>query len=353
MKKIICLLLTVCMLTSVCAFGVSAALTPGDVASGFDYNGDGDVNVLDAREVLRISSGIKAPVEGKNYDLDGDGYITYNDVKKVLYVAAGIDVEIVENQEYSLGLFKTELNNIKDVRPGFTKESTVHCTSMKVTTTNAPSQFPGLNVTDVEFSKYVEILEDEVGLLGAIGSVGDMIDEMKAQATELYKPQVSDKTVAARSTSHYTEFPVNKLGYSCYLTIDDIASIRSYEDGDYFYREVTMNTDTYIGDEYPTGTAGFKDRWQTISYGKVFNIPELSESDGSVVNSVTFKDGKIVSKIDKLTGMPVEIDYKFTYIADVSAPVEVDDKGNEGIKMKTKATITTTEKYIINPVEVN
>ena len=114
-----------------------------------------------------------------------------------------------------------------------------------------------------------------------------------------------------------------------------------------------MNTDTYIGDEYPTGTAGFKDRWQTISYGKVFNIPELSESDGSVVNSVTFKDGKIVSKIDKLTGMPVEIDYKFTYIADVSAPVEVDDKGNEGIKMKTKATITTTEKYIINPVEVN
>ena len=183
MKKIICLLLTVCMLTSVCAFGVSAALTPGDVASGFDYNGDGDVNVLDAREVLRISSGIKAPVEGKNYDLDGDGYITYNDVKKVLYVAAGIDVEIVENQEYSLGLFKTELNNIKDVRPGFTKESTVHCTSMKVTTTNAPSQFPGLNVTDVEFSKYVEILEDEVGLLGAICSVGDMIDEMKAQAT--------------------------------------------------------------------------------------------------------------------------------------------------------------------------
>lgn len=353
MKKIMCLVLTVCMLMSVCAFGVSAALTAEDVASGYDYDGDGDVNVLDARAVLRVSSGIEAPVEGKNYDLDGDGYITYNDVKKVLYIAAGIDVEIVENQEYSLSLFKTELNNIKDIRPGFVKTSTVHCTSMKVTTSNAPSQFPGLNVTDVEFDEYVEILEDEVGLLGSIGSVSEMIEEMKAQAEDVYEPHTTNKTVGSRSSSHYTEFPVNKLGYSCYLTVDDIANIKSYEDGDYFYREVTMNTDTYIGDEYPTGTAGFKDRWQTISYGKVFNIPELSESDGSVVNSVTFKDGTIVSKIDKLTGVPVEINYKFTYVADVSSPVEVDENGNEGIKMKTKATITTTEKYVINPVEVN
>ena len=68
-----CLLLTVCMLTSVCAFGVSAALTPDDVTPGFDYDGDGNVNVLDARAVLRVSSGIEAPAEGKNYDLDGDG----------------------------------------------------------------------------------------------------------------------------------------------------------------------------------------------------------------------------------------------------------------------------------------
>lgn len=363
MKKILSIILTICMLMSALCIS-SYALTEQEIYSAFDFDNDGDVDVKDARTVLRVAAGIDAPIEGKVYDINGDGYVTYEDVKTALYIAAGIGTEdvAVNSDEYNLNLFKREINSIKEVRPGFTKNATAQCASMLVTTRNAPDS--SLNVTNMEFDDYTnktcdymeDLLNGAAGLLIPSAQKAELkqnIADLRQKATDMYKPQTTKKTVAKRTTTHYTDFPINNLGYSCYLTLDDIESIRCYEEGDYFYREVTMKTDTYVGNEYPTGSAGFKDRYQKISYGKIFNIPALSETDGSVVNKVTFKDGKITMKIDKLTGMPVNVEYYYVYVADVDSPVQEDADGNPGIEMNSVTTMVTSENYAINPVEVN
>lgn len=374
MKKILSILLAVC--TLVCAFSLNAfaATTTDEIVSCYDFNGDGSVNLTDARTVLRVSAGLEAPREGFVYDLDGDGLSTITDVKMVLSIVLGVDVEITSD-EFNLGLFRAELNNIKAVRPGFTKTATTKCDSMLVTTRNAPDA--SLNVTNMPFDQYTnktcDYLEDTLekidnpimgGILGGLGGISkEDIAEMKAsiaamrkQADELYTPKTTTTTVAKRR-SHYAAFPVNNLANSCFLTMDDIKSIECYEENGYIIRKVTMNEDTYIGDEYPTGYEGSSQRWQKISYGKVFNIPEFSETENgketSRLNKVTFKNGVIISKIDKLSGIPVSVEYSYTYVADVSTIPTVDANGNPGLEMDSVTTAKITESYVINPVTNN
>lgn len=366
MKKSICLLLTVCVFLS--AFSVSsfAALTNDEITLNFDYNGDGSVNLEDARTVLRVSAGIEAPKDGLIYDIAGnnDG-VTFEDVKKVISIVTGIDTEVTECAEFNLSLFRGELNNVKKERPGFTKTSETQCLSMLVTTKNAPDS--SLNVTNMPFDQYTnkscDYLEDMIdGPLGIMISSSQksemkaQIADMRKQAAQVYDKKITTSTVAKRG-SHYAGFPVNNLGNSCFLEVSDIKSIECYEEDGYIIRVVTMNEDTYIGDEYPTGYEGSSQRWKEISYGKVFNIPELSEKEGdketSIVNKVTFKDGKIISKIDKLSGLPVSVDYSYTYTADISTIPEIDQNGKEGLQMDSVTTATVKESFVLNPVTNN
>ncbi len=366
MKRTLSIILTVCLFISAFSVGSYASLTTEEIYSAYDYNNDGIVDLLDARMVLRVSSGIEAPIEGKDYDVNKSGNPSpdYNDVKAVLYIALGISTDeiVVDDTGYMLDLFRKELNCIKDIRPGFYKYAEATCESMLVTTRNAPDD--SLNVTDMEFDDYTnktcdymeDLLDSAAGLLIPSSKKAELranIAELRQKAVEMYETKETKKRVLESSTTHYTDFPINNLGFSCYLTVDDIKSIETKEEDGYIIRTVTMNEDTYIGNEYPTGTSGFKQRYQEISYGKVFNIPALSETDGSVVNKVTFKDGVIVSKIDKLTGVPVSVKYSYTYIADVKSATKVDENGEPGLEMTSKTTMKTIEEYTINPVEVN
>lgn len=319
----------------------------------FDYNQDGKINLNDARAILRVSAGIDDEIEGMIYDFDNNGFVDYYDVNTVLRVVSGIDSDIAVTNEYLLSLFKKELNSVKSVHPGFKKVATSDVQSALVTTENSPE--PSLNVTNLEFKDYVAKIVNYSSGFDALlpDDIKKDLQEMQEEAILLYEPQTETTEVAKTSPVHYTEFPVGKLGYSCFLEMSDIASISSYEQNGYIIREVIMNEDTYVGDEYPTGSSGFKDRWQTISYGKVFNIPSFDETDGSTLNKVTFKNGKIISKVDKLTGMPVEIRYEFTYISDISAAQQTNTDGSPGLKMRTVTTKDHIEIYTINPVEAN
>ncbi len=377
MKKLISVLLMISLLFSV--FSINAfALTGNDIVNGYDfalnvaqkdqnnniigYTSDGKVTLEDARAVLRVSAGIEAPREGLNYDVDGDGFVTVTDVKAIISIVLGIDITISDD-EYLLSLFKAELNSVKSARPGFTKTATTQCHSMRVTTKNAPD--PSLNVTDEEFSVYTnrtcDYMEDilsKAGIFVPAAEKAEMkaqIAELRKQAAELYDLKTSTKTIN-RYGSHYYHFPVNNLGNSCYLEIEDIKSIECYEEDGYIIRKVTMNEDTYIGDEFPTGNEGFSQRWKTIPYGKVFNIPDFDETEGtketSILNKVTFKDGVIISKVDKLSGIPVSVEYSYSYVADVSAIPEVDKEGNPGLQMDSVTSATNTESFVINPVTV-
>ena len=366
MKKLFSVLLAVCIFASM--FSLNAFATDEvytEIVSCYDFNGDGSVNLTDARTVLRVSAGLEAPREGYVYDLDGDGLATINDVEMVISIVLGVDVEITSD-EFNLALFKAELNNVKAVRPGFTKTATTQCQSMLVTTKNAPDS--SLNVKNTEFDVYTnkmcDYLEDALSNpLVSIALSKEEKAEMKAsiaamrkQAKELYDKKTQTTTVAKRR-SHYAAFPVNNLANSCFLTMDDIKSIECYEKDGYVYRKVTMNEDTYIGNEYPTGYEGSSQRWQKISYGKAFNIPEFSEKENgketSILNKVTFKNGVIVSKIDKLSGLPVSVEYSFTYVSDVSTIPTKNTDGTDGLQMDSVTTATLTESYAINPVTNN
>lgn len=378
MKKTFATLLAVILLFSSLSVG-AFALTGNEILKNYDfalnvaqkddennitgYISDGKVTLDDARAVLRVSAGIEAPREGFDYDIDGDGFVTVTDVKSILSIILGIDVS-VSDDEYLLSLFKTELNSVKNARPGFTKTATTQCQSMLVTTKNAPD--PELNVTNMEFDVYTnkacDIMESQLnGAAGLALKLADpqqynamvkQVEDLRKQAAEIKKPKTTTKTIN-RYGSHYYHFPVNNLGNSCFLELSDIKSIECYEEGDYIVRIVTMNEDTYIGDRFPTGNEGFTERWKTISYGKVFNIPDFDETEGtketSRLNKVTFKNGVIKSTVDKLSGLPVKVEYSYSYVSDISTIPEAADD----LQMDTVTTATNTEIYVINPVTNN
>lgn len=350
LKKTVSVLTALCLIF--CALSVNVFAAYQDNVAKYDYNGDGTVSLLDARALLKISAGIEQPKDSETYpnlvyDLDGDGVITNKDVVKILYIVTGIEPDVISDKEYQLELFKQELNRVKSEKPGFKKSVTNHCTSMLVTTEN--SGLSSLDVKNMEFDKYVDKVCD---VMKMFPGTSEYTKALKEQAENVYKPSTSE-SVLKKNVLAVSSFPVNNLGKSCYLTVDDIADIVTRDDGDYIYREVTMKTDTYTGTEYPTGSAGFSQRWQKISYGKVFNIPSFDTTQNgetvSILNKVTFKDGKITVKVDKLTGMPLSVDYSYTYVADLAGVPDSDS----GMTMSTVTTMNVSENYVINPVEVN
>ncbi len=361
MKKVLSVLLAVCILASAFSLNAFASATYDEITSCYDFNSDGNVNLSDARMVLRVSAGLEEPKEGYIYDFDGDGFTTISDVTIVLSIVLGIDVEIT-NPEFLLALFKSELNNVKSVRPGFTKVATTQCESMIVSTKNAPDK--SLNVTNMPFDQYTnkscDYLEGYLFLLiadqKAYQEAKANIAAMRKQANELYNPKSVTTTVAKRR-SHYAAFPVNNLANSCFLKIEDIESIECYEEDGYIVRKVKIKEETFIGDEYPTGYENAASRRELVAHGRVFNIPELSEKEGdkdtSILNSIKFRNGVIISKVDKLSGVPVSVDYSYTYEADISTIPEIDKNGNPGLQMDSVTVAHISENFVINPVPAN
>lgn len=305
-----------------------------------DANGDGAYTTNDAAAFLKAAAGITADANDAKYDLDFDGVVSVSDAQQALRIVSGIAP--VLNEAETLALFNEKVNSVKTVRPGFQKTETIQCPSVKVTTTGAP--ISSLNVSNMEFNQYVDKV---VGLLGSFMD-SSQLNEMKQQAKDIYLPQTATKTVAARSNSHYSYFPVNNLGWSSKLTVDDITGASFKVEGSDVVCTITLGEYTYIGDEYPTGSSGFSKR-QSLPYGKVFNIPSLDESDGSVVNKVQFKNGKIVLKADLATGDVLSVDYSYTYICNVKQPPQPKSE----MIMSTATTANITDNYVMNRVTVN
>lgn len=369
MKKTISILLAICVLIALLPVSSYASYSVDEIKLNFDYNADGKINLDDARTVLRVSAKLEEPKNGLIYDVTGNGDgITMEDVKKVVSIVTGIDTEVNECAEFNLELFKAELNSVKTLKPGFTKTETAQCHSMRVTTKNAPTD--ELNVTNMEFDDYTNKTCDYMdSLLNSPAGIGIMLTnpeeynamkaqvaDLRKQAKEAYNVKTSTKTIN-KYNSHTFQFPLNGNLNSCLLKIDDIKSIECYEEDGYIVRKVTMNNDTYIGDEFPTGSKGNQERLAKISYAKVFNIPAFDETQGSketsILNKVTFKNGVIISKVDKLSGVPVSVEYSYSYVADISTIPVIDKNGKPGLQMDSVTEATNTESFVINPVTKN
>lgn len=356
MKKTLSIILVLSIMLGIFAVSASAAdetatLTGAEKSmlkiQRIDADGDGAYSTSDAAEFLRAAAGISADSDDEKYDLDFDGYVSVTDAQQALRMVSGI-VPVL-NEAETLELFNEKINSVKTVRPGFEKTATMQCPSIKITTTNAP--VADMNVTNLEFDQYVDKIIKVMNTFPYNIALNDemkaQLNEMKQQAAEAYLPQTTTKTVASRSNSHYSYFPVNNLGWSSKLTVNDISGATCQIVGSDIVCTITLPEVTYIGDEYPTGSSGFSKR-QALPYGKVFNIPAFDESDGSTVNKVQFMNGKVVLKVDVLTGDVLEADYSYTYLSEIMAAPQEDSE----LTMKTATTANTTENYIMNRVTV-
>lgn len=355
MKKIISVILAVGILMCTLTANVFAAsedeLTSAQKSmlklKRADADGDGTYTTSDASLILKAAAGIVENSDSEQYDFDCDGTVSVADAQQVLKIASGIDTVLDEAE--ALELFNRSVNSVKSVRPGFEKTSTVVCPSIKVTTMNAP--ISDMNVTDLEFNLYIDKIVKLMNTfpynLALDDAMKAQLKEMQEEAKDAYEPQISEKSVARYSNAHYSYFPVTNLGWSSRLTVDDIKSVTcTVENGTIIYT-VKMDSYTYVGDEYPTGTSGFSER-QKLPYGKAFNIPAFDESDGSELNKVTFSNGVIVLKEDLKTGDTLSADYSYSYVADITAAKQSDSD----LVMKTKTSSNITENYIMNRVTV-
>ena len=351
MAFILTVSLVFCMF-SVSAFTVSASnLTAAENSllkiQVLDCDGDGTYTTDDAATFLKAAAGIIDTTDEAKYDLNGDGTVSVADAQKALRVVSGIEPVLTDAE--ALELFNAKINTVKTVKPGFEKTATVVCPSIKVTTIDSPIK--EMNVTDLDFDKYVDKLVKVMNTPPYSLIIDEKtkaeLKEMQTQAKDVYKPKTVTKTVSKTSNAHFTYFPVDNLGWSSKLTINDVASVTCTIAGGSIIYTVNMDSYNYVGDEYPTGAAGFSKR-QALPYGKIFNIPSFDESDGSTVNKVSFKDGVIVLKVDFITGDVLSTDYAYTYEVDVTGAKQAESS----MIMKTKTTANVTENYIMNRVTV-
>ena len=352
MKKILAGVLVVVMLvscfsiTSVAAVSEPTSYTAMQKAvlamERADVNKDSQYSTDDAILLLKAAAGIVEPKE--EHDVDADGAVSVSDAKRLLGVIAGVDS--VVSKKDALEIFNQQINSVKSKRPGFNKVATVVCPSIKVTTSGAPMS--SLNVTNMEYNQYVDKFVGVVEGLGSLAGddIKDDLNAMKQSAVDVYKPQVTKKTVYATYNTHFTHFPVNNLGWASKLTVNDVQSVSCAVDGEKLVVTVNMDNYVYNGNDYPTGSSGFSKR-QELPYGKAFNLPALDESDGSTVNKMEFRNGKITIEVDMATEEILTADYNYTYISSVTAAKEE----GSNLVMKTTTTTNVNENYVMGVVE--
>ncbi len=357
LKKILSVLIAVAMLMSVMsisAFAETKALTAVEKSiikmQNVDADLDGTYTTGDIAKVLQAAAGIVEEDDYTKYDINGDGYVSVRDAQATLNAVTG--VAPVVTQEELLAVFNERINSVKKSLPGFTKREIVDCSSILVTTKNAPQS--SLNVSNLEYDKYVDKM---VNLMNTFPYNLALNDEMRAELKKLqisaenaYKPQSRSVAVgrgADYEDEHTDLFVVGGLSWSSNLTMNDIKSISYTMTGGRFSITITMKDYSYAGNAYPTGVAGLSAR-SKLPYGKAFNLPEFDESDGSTVNSVALRGGEIDFQMDYKTADVLKAEYNYEYTADIKSPPDKDSD----LEMYTKTTAAVTERYVVNRVTV-
>ncbi len=310
-----------------------------------DANKNGTYETGDVTQVLKAAAGIATDDDYSVYDINGDGVVSVKDAKATLNAITGAD-SVVTNEEL-LAIFNERVNSVKTVYPGFSKRETLDCSSILITTKNAPVS--DLNVTNLEYNKYVEkmvkLMNSFPYNLALDDSMRAELAKMQAAAEDAYEPQYGySATVKADDTNHYNNYPVGHVMWGSRLTMDDIKSISYTMTGGRIVITVKMGNYSYTGDNCPVE---LNERIVT-PYGKAFNLPNLDESDGSTVNSLSLSNGEIELGIDYKTNDCLKAVYSYGYTAEIKAPKDSESE----LEMTTKTTATYEERYTFNRVTV-
>ncbi|MBQ6935021.1 MAG: hypothetical protein IJN49_00605, partial [Clostridia bacterium] len=323
MKKVLSLLLTVCLLMTAFSVNAFAADSSEEANANLtkeyteifssqlnrgDLNGDNKVTVDEAKKFLRIAARLDEPEANVNYDLTGDGKVTTEDARRALRIASGLEMGATDEEIFNY--FKNEINTVKITFPGFDRTVTSQCTDARIAVTGAPKipLYPDINANYEEIRSYYKRTEKTWKLVASDEEYKAMLDD----AESTYEPDVVTKTVDKGSKSHYTYFPVMSLSNTCRLDFEDIKDIKldSSKDGKFI---ITMTMDKYTYDEknpYPATTYEATER-ENLPYGKIFNLPTFNQNNQYEVEKVVLDEGKVILTVDSATGRVIDAD--FTY----------------------------------------
>ena len=273
MKKFICILTVITLLFSMGALSLTAsALIDTSIVYG-DLNGDGKVDLNDARGVLEVAAGLSSisdPAVAKRADINSDNAVTLYDARQILRGCADLTElqpagafsgfegdEYFQTPEHAIAVFNTFLNNVKSEKPGFIRSEEVDVISFDI---------KEMNLVGINFGNTTE---------GIVAMIRDMIvtESEPELAQTIIKGQNCDNAMSAETESY-----VSKLDQS------DVYGIKAdYDDKGNMTIEVAL-ADCEIANVSQT------------AYADVFNPAILQENSESTVENVfganTFEDAR-------------------------------------------------------------
>lgn len=366
-KKLLCLVLTMCVLAGIICMPVNASAEGAgntelakllQTMTNADADGDGAYTTSDTRLILSVVARIAKCPQGKNFDLNGDGSVDLRDVNYSLRIAT----KTVTFGTELFDLTNAALNSVKKDLPGFTYNNTVHCKSCLVTTNLDLSELSlieraafkafssDLIVTDKPLYDYFKGMEKVIPEEDKANFQAQLEDAKRITEPKNTKAYVG----AGKANSHTIYFPLSRKNYTSALTSSDISSIGLFEENErnaYIIR-IKLDKKSYLSNS--AFLKALEDG--TFTYAKAFNnVPDASSLGDSTLKKLNVNDGIIDVYIDKTTNALVAVNYSFNYEIHFSRieSQKVNDKDVE-FSMLTKQKFYITENYDIgkNTLEV-
>lgn len=272
-KKLFSLVIALAMVFSVCsmAFPVSAIHYEDETVYG-DLDGDGAVNLTDAKSALRIAAGLSSAEDESaltRSDVNFDGRVTLFDARQILRASADIihlnpsgafngfkgytdNVINVNSPEAAIAVFNTVLNKVKTEHPGFTRSEAKNISDFNIREIN----FVGIN-----FGNTVE-------------SVGQMIKEMI-----ISESQPEEAQVIFKGTNTYNAMSVEGENYVSSISANGAYGVEVTYDGTELMTIKVALPDSEI------------DNLGQTAYADLFNTELIQEDAESVIENVFSSDG--------------------------------------------------------------
>lgn len=148
MKRFLCILTVITLLFSMSALNLTATALIDTTTVYGDVDGDGVVEVTDARDILMAAAGLLSFVDPdvvKRADVNGDGAVTLYDARQVLRGCADLTSlqptgafsgftgdATFQTADQAIAVFNTLLNRVKTDKAGFTRSENVEIINFNI-----------------------------------------------------------------------------------------------------------------------------------------------------------------------------------------------------------------------------
>lgn len=364
MKRTLAILLVSALLmsfTALFAHGIdTTGFTPEQLValklSLGDTDGDAVITTSDARQTLRFAAELDLPEDDETEfraAVTGGEHCTTTDARLILRAAAGLEgIAINLTADEIMTYYNSMMTRVKTTKPGFTRDVTAVCPSIKTTLPNSDSySILGLNYTEPtelsQISSDIDALLKKYDLLLKVYMGNDEYTKFqsdwaaqKESMANMYKPQQETRTVEPSSSYHYSVFPLKGLTNGGLADGAEVTACKLTRLNKSYIIEFTVPE--YSCTDLPVSMA-------EISYGKIFDVPSRSSfiKQDITLNSLVFRNGKVKCTVDIATSSVVLVEHYYEYVYDFTQEYTDEETGNKD-SMRTIQTVNNTLKYTVN-----